>query len=269
VRFGSALVATALVVACSGQTLEGDPITRGFGGSSTGGMSGAGKGGATAGSPAAGEGGTGGNGGASMTGGSGGASMTGGSGGTPMLGGSAGTMPGAGGAMTGGTAGMPPVMGGSGGASTTGGTAGAAGEGVCELPLVTGPCQALFYMYGFDAALGHCVLFPYGGCDGNENRFETLGECEGACGGSTLAGCPDMLPSATECEPLDDPCYYNVSGGCLCVPEVNGIGCDKIDPNCPQTLLDACNEEGCTRPIIGTPRNRCECTNGTWACYAG
>jgi len=264
VRLGTAVFATVLVLACGGQTLEGDPIYRGFGGSSTAGMGGAGKGGAAAGTTAAGSGGT------SMNGGSGGTSMTGGSGGTPMNGGSGGVMPGAGGAMTGGSGGMPPVMGGSGGASGgAGGASGAAGGEVCELPLESGPCQALFYTYGFDTALGHCVLFPYGGCEGNENRFETLGECEAACGGSTLAGCPDVLPSGTECEPREDPCYYNVNGGCLCVPEPNSIGCDKVDPNCPQTLLDACNEEGCTRPIIGTPRNRCECTAGNWACYAG
>jgi hypothetical protein len=50
--------------------------------------------------------------------------------------------------------------------------------GACLLPLETGPCKALFEMFGFDVATGQCEPFVYGGCQGNANRFETLGECE-------------------------------------------------------------------------------------------
>jgi len=268
VRLGTALVATVLIGACSGQTLEGDPFFRGVGGSApTAGKGGGGTAGSSAGSSTGGMGG-------GATGGAGGATGGVGTGGTPMMGGSGGTTGGTGGmpmvggsgGTTGGTGGMP-MMGGSGGTSATGGSGGSAGEGICELPLETGPCNALFYNYGFDASVGHCVRFVYGGCSGNENRFETLGECEAGCGGSELAGCPDMMPSA-ECEPLEQPCYYTVAGGCLCVPARDGIGCSQIDPNCPQTLLE-CVGDDCVGRIVGVTRNRCECSGGAWACTPG
>ena len=35
--------------------------------------------------------------------------------------------------------------------------------------------------YYFDRASRTCRLFFYGGCGGNENRFETLADCAAAC----------------------------------------------------------------------------------------
>jgi hypothetical protein len=46
-----------------------------------------------------------------------------------------------------------------------------------------GPCLAYAPSYWFDASSGVCIPFVYGGCDGNDNRFATLEECYGACGG--------------------------------------------------------------------------------------
>jgi hypothetical protein len=42
-------------------------------------------------------------------------------------------------------------------------------------------CLASFERYYFDAAQGQCIMFIWGGCDGNENNFETLEECQMAC----------------------------------------------------------------------------------------
>merc|ERR1711939_429254 len=42
-------------------------------------------------------------------------------------------------------------------------------DSVCAKPLLTGPCRALFFKWGFDATLSKCVEFTYGGCQGNEN----------------------------------------------------------------------------------------------------
>jgi len=235
VRFGS-LVATALVFACSGQALDDDS------GGSAAGTGGAGKGGTSGGSTAA---------GAGVTGGSGGASM----------GGSAGTAPGAGGSPTAGSGGIPRATGGSGGSFVA--SAGVAG--LCALPLEIGPCRALAFAYGFNATSRHCELFPYGGCEGNENRFETLGECEAACGGSTLAGCPDMLPThGTECDVVASFCSYEVDR-CLCAPI--GVGsCGKIDPNCPNTLREGCFGDGCVAHIVVRGPTVCSCTGGYWDC---
>lgn len=52
----------------------------------------------------------------------------------------------------------------------------------CNLPIVTGPCKALFKLWAFDAAQGKCVLFTYGGCQGNGNKFYSEKECKEYCG---------------------------------------------------------------------------------------
>ncbi len=53
---------------------------------------------------------------------------------------------------------------------------------ICELQPVTGLCQGNFPRYYYDVDAGACKGFTYGGCGGNKNNFETLKECETACG---------------------------------------------------------------------------------------
>ena len=52
----------------------------------------------------------------------------------------------------------------------------------CTLPgPIVGPCEALIERWYYDKASNSCQAFTYGGCDGNENNFETLEECESLC----------------------------------------------------------------------------------------
>lgn len=53
---------------------------------------------------------------------------------------------------------------------------------VCEQPRVIGPCEALIPRYHFNQATSQCERFNYGGCQGNQNNFETKEQCENACG---------------------------------------------------------------------------------------
>ena len=55
---------------------------------------------------------------------------------------------------------------------------------VCSLPPDVGPCEALIPRFFHNTTSMKCERFIYGGCDGNENNFETLKECENKCGGS-------------------------------------------------------------------------------------
>jgi hypothetical protein len=65
------------------------------------------------------------------------------------------------------------------------GEGGAGGEpdDVCQKPADSGPCEAAISRWYFNAQAGLCQEFTYGGCDGNENNFETLEACHAACAG--------------------------------------------------------------------------------------
>jgi hypothetical protein len=52
----------------------------------------------------------------------------------------------------------------------------------CALPKVTGPCRARIPAYYYDEAKDQCLMFIYGGCSGNENRFSTFHDCQLTCG---------------------------------------------------------------------------------------
>ena len=54
---------------------------------------------------------------------------------------------------------------------------------ICSLPSDSGPCFAKFSAVFFNRRSGQCESFVYGGCGGNENRFESVQACELACRG--------------------------------------------------------------------------------------
>jgi hypothetical protein len=121
-------------------------------------------------------------GGTGGTGASGGAS--GGKGGTSGSGGKSST----GGTGNGtGAAGGTGAVGGTGAGATGGGTS----PSLCALPAETGPCEAYFPRFFHNAETGFCESFVYGGCEGNENNFETLEECTATCGSKALDACED------------------------------------------------------------------------------
>ncbi len=176
----------------------------------------------------------------------------------------AGGMSGAGG--SGGKAGAGAVAGtGEAGQSGTGGEAGSAGAPAgaagasgrpsglprerCTLPLDPGPCEAAIPRYYFEEG-GRCLEFMYGGCEGNENNFATLEECD------------------AECQRYADVCYSCEADG-VCGEALSDCS------NCPPDRLaqgDACVEQGLHcyfLPACGA--TDCICTAGpsgtlTWEC---
>lgn len=51
----------------------------------------------------------------------------------------------------------------------------------CLLTQDQGGCLSFTMMWFFDAEKAACARFWYGGCGGNNNRFETQEECENLC----------------------------------------------------------------------------------------
>jgi len=50
---------------------------------------------------------------------------------------------------------------------------------VCEQPIFTGPCRAMYPKFAFDGK--NCVPFMYGGCMGNQNNFGSEAQCRQKC----------------------------------------------------------------------------------------
>ena len=73
------------------------------------------------------------------------------------------------------------------------GRAGSPAAAACHLPLSVGPCKAMQPSYGFSRESGRCEQFLYGGCGGNANRFASLEDCVGVCGGG------EPQPSLADC----------------------------------------------------------------------
>uniref|UniRef100_A0A8C2L3W6 Kunitz-type protease inhibitor 1-like n=1 Tax=Cyprinus carpio TaxID=7962 RepID=A0A8C2L3W6_CYPCA len=55
----------------------------------------------------------------------------------------------------------------------------------CTDPPVVGPCRASFPRWYYDPLNKKCHRFTYGGCDGNENNFDTTDNCMNNCSGVT------------------------------------------------------------------------------------
>ncbi|KAJ9585100.1 hypothetical protein L9F63_020556, partial [Diploptera punctata] len=78
------------------------------------------------------------------------------------------------------------------------------GRDACFLPKIEGPCEGYYPHWYYDTERKQCGQFIYGGCLGNNNRFETREQCEELC------VIPDTL-DICEQPKLEGPCRGNFS----------------------------------------------------------
>ncbi|CAM1310002.1 Uncharacterised protein g5313 [Pycnogonum litorale] len=81
----------------------------------------------------------------------------------------------------------------------------------CTSPPEVGPCKALMQNFYFDTETNECKTFTYGGCYGNDNRYETA---EGYCSSLPEAGrCMAYMPMFNfDCQ--TNTCKGFIYGGC-------------------------------------------------------
>ncbi|EPQ11414.1 Eppin [Myotis brandtii] len=54
-------------------------------------------------------------------------------------------------------------------------------QDICSLPKNPGPCMAFFRRWWYDKKNDTCSTFIYGGCQGNNNNFQTKDLCQNMC----------------------------------------------------------------------------------------
>ncbi|XP_061190289.1 BPTI/Kunitz domain-containing protein-like, partial [Saccostrea echinata] len=52
---------------------------------------------------------------------------------------------------------------------------------LCTLPKAPGACRGYFPRWWYNSFTNQCEVFIYGGCEGNDNRFQTIHECLQRC----------------------------------------------------------------------------------------
>jgi len=90
----------------------------------------------------------------------------------------------------------------------------------CSLAPEVGNCRASFQMWFYNSATDDCQLFTFGGCGGNDNRFNSKTQCLSSCGSSgaaaakketttttTLAPTTTTTTTTPEDLPLEDICF--------------------------------------------------------------
>ncbi|CAH0383119.1 unnamed protein product [Bemisia tabaci] len=120
----------------------------------------------------------------------------------------------------------------------------------CYLPKISGPCEGYYPTWYYDSERQHCAQFIYGGCLGNNNKFQTREECQQLC--STHSD-KDVCEQTTE----EGPCkgqftrwtFDKASQSCI---QFNYGGCQGNDNN---FLTQSACHQRCLQP--GRSRDEC------------
>jgi hypothetical protein len=111
---------------------------------------------------------------------------------------------------------------------------------LCGQPLETGNCDGFSQRFGYSPAAAACVQFLYGLCGGNDNRFDTLEECNTACDGRAdfCEVCPDG-----QCVAPTDAGPKPSCAACPKSRDSNGDPCTEKDLEC--MFFPACGAVTC------------------------
>ncbi|CAL4169856.1 unnamed protein product, partial [Meganyctiphanes norvegica] len=115
-------------------------------------------------------------------------------------------------------------------------------EARCSQPLARGMCRASFKRFFYNATADQCQEFVYGGCQGNDNNYSTMKECQADC--QNLDICEQPVESGI-CSSGEARWYYNKESR-KCEPFLYS-GCggnrnnfrskDACEARCPDLVL--------------------------------
>lgn len=101
----------------------------------------------------------------------------------------------------------------------------------CMLPFQVGPCKGTLPRFYFDASTQTCKGFTYGGCQGNNNNFVTINECESKC---------KRQPQTKEIKKFDDICTQQVKIG-LCKAKIPRFYYNSVNNTCEKFHYSGCD----------------------------
>ncbi|CAG9813449.1 unnamed protein product, partial [Phaedon cochleariae] len=120
----------------------------------------------------------------------------------------------------------------------------------CNLPKVAGPCEGYYPVWYYDKDLKNCAQFVYGGCLGNNNKFESREECLNQCVTDSSPDPCEQKQEAGPCNGQYQRYWYDEETG-QCQPFVYG-GCKGNKNNFP--TIEACRQQ-CATP--GEKKDQC------------
>lgn len=129
----------------------------------------------------------------------------------------------------------------------------------CLLEYASGNCGEDHRRYYFNRGYGICTQFLYTGCDGNENNFETLEECEGLC--NDVVDLCDLQPLAGGCDENSTKWYFDAYTGRCHEFEFTGCYGNKNNFDDERSCMHACQhrreqETEATHPPTRAPQTR-------------
>lgn len=134
----------------------------------------------------------------------------------------------------------------------------------CDEPLDAGPCAAVLPRWGYDASANACVMFNWGGCGGNDNRYLTEADCLAAQCVVPLDVCDQPIDAGACAGVFTRWAYNDRTGSC---ETFQWSGCGGNDNNF-RTEAD-CEAAGCFDPlaVCGMPiePGPCQAVLPRWA----
>ncbi|CAL4099423.1 unnamed protein product, partial [Meganyctiphanes norvegica] len=114
---------------------------------------------------------------------------------------------------------------------------------ICYAPALSGPCKGYFPQFYYNPLSGACDCFVFGGCGGNDNKFDTLDECTGNCSSgpqqSLSLNCFEIFTGST-----DDPFGFGpTESPVVSPPPGTGVTLPSIDDESPNIVIRFGNDK--------------------------